>query len=278
MVDGTLMQVESGLKLITHCSDSVFVFGTLWPSWFFAARAHGFRGITVHVEDLSPGSRLALEAVMKDEGDVMLTKEEWCKELGRVAHGKEGRRVVVLMQGPESSLALVRKQLIGLWNNTLKNLKVLAVVTPKWNKEAGEGFVGRGIGKSGHLAFRSDDKGSVFKLDHRMVGGIVNASWTFVVNESLSAQQEENITRVSKVVARLPDFLSTTECGAAINEPKMLDEGRVAWKRRKLRVKAESVFSKTRWVERLATIRELMLMYDIGVQEVNVMLEACNSA
>jgi hypothetical protein len=229
------------------------------------------------VEDLSPEVRLVLQAVMIEGMETLRVKEEWLEDLRKQCQSGKGGQVIVLLQGPESFQSILRSQLSNFtWEHSCK-LVVISVETPKRGSM-------KVRAKTKDLSLKQEfslgilNLSSRFVLSHAMVGGVVDHSWTFETNKRLSDCQLSMVERSSGVLASVSDFLSTTEVGKFVKVPRKEVPRSLQWKQRRAEVQARCAFSNSGWVQRMITTTELMLMYDIGVKEGNVMLEAIKKA
>lgn len=118
-----------------------------------------------------------------------------------------------------------------------------------------------------------EGEGTTIWISHEMVGGVVDQRWKVKINKALDHHAIQLLQRQLRVIAQASDYLSTTERGTIVKMPKQGPETKVRWKQRVLTLYAKSVFSSTGWVRRTAVPKEAMLMYDLGAQEIEMILK-----
>lgn len=90
---------------------SVFVFATIWPSWLVASQACGFQKNVVHVEDATPSTKRVITKNLQ-AGNQLVDKDEWFHSLKlRLQNLEAGEKMVVLIQGPETTALKVKRWL-----------------------------------------------------------------------------------------------------------------------------------------------------------------------
>lgn len=261
-------QLESGVKIIKPCSNKIFVFATFWPSWYFAAQEHGFTTVCIHVEDMAKDTVHVLEELLKGGGSELRTKEDWLRELQVELQNDGQEMVIVLLQGPMKTLEGLRllfRNMSMEWNTRVLLVEVLTHKVGALEDEY------RNKRRRYDSGAGTDGESTSLWISHEMVGGVVGEKWKVRINKLLNEQVIQEVQRQTEVMAQAADYLSTIERGNTIKPPTMGQEIKVLWKQRTVWVCAnKNVFSSTGWVRRLATVRELMAMYDMGESEIRV--------
>jgi hypothetical protein len=261
-------QLESGAKLISLVKQPAFVFASLWPSWFFAARSAGFESLVVCVEDAKPGVDIAVKAVMSDK-DRWLDWAGWRHALlGQLSAQKEGQ-VQVLIQGPRDAINRVLEFLSNLVQDEKPRINIVAFATSESS--------GRRRAKKRQKLTHDAGMRPVATLSHHCVGGVLDQAWTVESNVQMMWDNQKELERSSVVKASLQDYLSRIKGGDSTASPVACGSQPtqvVGWKRKNVQVTAGSVFSKTGWVRRKLTINELMDVYDVSVEDRQLMHQA----
>lgn len=260
-------QLETGTKLISLVNQPAFVFASLWPSWFFAARSAGYASLVVCVEDVKPGVDVAIKSVMS-EHDKWLDWGRWREELLHQLKAQK-EQLLVLIQGPRDAVNRVLEFLSTLGKGRKALFHILAFATS-------EG-VGRRRARKRQKLLSDADMRPIATLTHANVGGVIDHGWSLESNVEQIWEDREQLERDTAVKASLQDYLSRTVGGNSTAAP--VGNGTqptqtVVWRRRNVQVMAESVFSLTGWVRRGLTIDELMDSYDVSVEDRNVMQQA----
>lgn len=213
----TEKQLESGVKIISQCYNKLFVFATFWPSWFFAARAHGFAtSVSIHVEDMSADTEQILTEVIKESGSSLLTKEDWLQDLHLMMEKESESKLVVLLQGPDRTLEDLWQRFKQMSMEWKHKMCILEIITPKSGKREG--------GKCGTKRKYSclgdrEETVSTFEVSHEMVGGVIDHEWKARTNVFLERLEIQQLQRHTRVVAEATDYLSTTERGDIVPVP-----------------------------------------------------------
>jgi hypothetical protein len=231
-------QLESGVKIISQCSKRIFIFASFWTSWYFAARASGLSKVMMHVEDMSPETKLRLEEVMKGSGSRVMTKEAWLWELRSWMEANGQDEALVLLQGPAKTLEGVRhcfRQMRVDWSD---RMCILEVETPREGRDEGE-LPGK---RRKREASQGDGNYTTLWISHEMVGGVVDQKWKLRVNKVLRRSEIQQLQRPSRVIAQASDYLSTTERGIIVKTPKNGLRTKIRWKQRTLTLYTKSVF------------------------------------
>jgi hypothetical protein len=227
------------------------------------------------VEDMTEASRQAIEAVVKHEGyEKMVDKNTWMKTMEeKLKEGDRDERIIVLVQGPEQKLLEIQRRLESKCPPPLgkKKLCLLLANTSVKGQEEERDFSRFDRSHQKGQGRKATEIGVGFWLSHQLVGGVVDHSWEFRFNQEVTGRQKLHLGRQSAVKAAPQDFLSTTESGRHIKAPNKEPVDKIPWKRRIVEVDARSVFSSSGWVRRKITEKELMLMYDVGVQDGELM-------
>jgi hypothetical protein len=267
-----VQQLESGTKLISLVKQPSFVFASLWPSWFFAARSAGYESLVVCVEDAKLGVDKAIKAVMTPE-DRWMEWNGWKQALRKQLGDLKDEQLLVMVQGPRDALNRVLEFLSTLSERERRHVDILAIATSE--------ATGRRRARKRQKLMRDAEICPVATLSHRCVGGVVDKAWTIESNIRHLWSSHFQLEKESKVKASLQDYLSRTEGGKLISslDPRSIQPTHtIDWKKRNVQVIAESVFSKTGWVRRKLTINELMDAYDVGVGDRQVMQHTAATA
>jgi hypothetical protein len=267
-----LPQIEIGTKITFSDFQPTFIFASLWPSWLFAVKAHGYKRVVVYVEDEKPGVQ-AIAQVGLSGGGKWLNWARWKAELTMQMAQVNSKPVLILFQGPRDA----HNRLLDFLNRLqvdLQKIQLLAFLT-------GGDSEGRRISKKRLKVMRSLDVHPIVMMSHRMVGGVIDYSWSLESNMADLERYKAQLERQTSVKAILADYLSHTQGGKTIEVASGDDNGdnfTLPWKRRVANVLARSVFSPTGWVRREITLDELMDAYDIGVMDRKSMRAALDSS
>jgi hypothetical protein len=176
--------------------------------------------VAVHIEGAQDVVTRGFNTLLGSLGEkTLLTAKAWWAQLARcLGHGRSSP-VLLLIQGPLSTIQRVQRQMGKLDVRQQANqLKVVAIETPRMHDNLKDEGRNKKESKKQRMMLPFVFEGS-FRLSHRAVGGVVDYHWLVRTNWELSNTDMERVQRNCGVIAEVGDFLSTTVKGKEVEAP-----------------------------------------------------------